>query len=207
MISTKSIYLSHPGLSVVERAVSDAELAVRCRKGDTEAFETLYKKYSKSLFNYIYRMVGDYDRARDLYQETFMRVLTAKRYQPLAKFSTWLYRIATNLCLNDLKQKKPVSLDAKLKIGCGFEAKATSPEDYAYNKELGEKIKRAIAELTDIQRAVFTLRHYQGLSYREIARTLRCPMGTVKSRLSSAMNALRKSLSEELKEVSTDEMQ
>ena len=207
MISARSIYLSYPGLSLAKPATSDAELAVKCRKGDTEAFEILYKKYSKSLFNYIYKMVGDHDRARDLYQDTFMRVLTAKNYQPLAKFSTWLYRIATNLCLNDLKRKKPVSLDAKLKIGSGFEARATSPEDYAYSQELSQKIEAAIAGLTDIQRAVFTLRHYQGLSYQEIARVLRCPLGTVKSRLSSAVNALRKALSQELKEVSTHEMQ
>ncbi|TET45986.1 sigma-70 family RNA polymerase sigma factor [candidate division TA06 bacterium] len=207
MITAKGICLSYPGFSVAPPATTDAELAVKCRKGDTEAFEILYKKYSKSLFNYIYRMVGDHDRARDLYQDTFIRVLTAKNYQPRAKFSTWLYRIATNLCINDLKRKKPVSLDAKLKMGAGFEARTISPEDYANSQELAEKIKTALEGLTDIQRAVFTLRHYQGLSYQEIARVLRCPLGTVKSRLSSAVNALRKVLSGELKEVFTNEMQ
>ena len=188
------------------RSVSDAQLAVMCRKGDEEAFEILYKKYGKSLFNFIYRMIGDHDRARDLYNDTFMRVITAKNYQPRAKFSTWLYRVATNLCLNELKKRKHESLDEKLEQGLGFRDASISPEEYADNNRLAEKLKNAIDGLTDIQRAVFTLRHYHGLSYREIAGVLRCPVGTVKSRLNSAVLALRKTLREELKEVGANEM-
>jgi RNA polymerase sigma-70 factor (ECF subfamily) len=177
-----------------------------CRRGDQEAFEILYKKYSKSLFNFIYRMIGDHDRASDLYNDTFMRVITARNYQPRAKFSTWLYRIATNLCLNELKKRKHESLDERLEQGIGFRASILSPEDYADNRELGRRLQTAIDGLTDIQRAVFTLRHYHGLSYKDIAGVLRCPVGTVKSRLNSAVLALRKTLREELKEVGANEM-
>jgi RNA polymerase sigma-70 factor (ECF subfamily) len=202
-----SLTLPFRGLSERATPVSDAELAVRCRNGDEEAFEILYGKYSRSLFNFIYRMVGDYDRAKDLYNDTFMRVITARNYQPRAKFSTWLYRIATNLCLNELKKKRHESLEEKLEQGIGFRATTISPEDYTGNGELAEKIKRAIDGLTDIQRAVFTLRQYHDLSYREIARIMRCPVGTVKSRLNSAVLALRKRLREELEEVGANEMQ
>ncbi|MFQ5905920.1 MAG: RNA polymerase sigma factor [bacterium] len=185
---------------------SDSELAVRCREGDAQAFEVLYKKYSKSLFNFIYRMIGDCDRTMDLYHDVFMRIITAKRYEPRAKFSTWLYRVATNLCINEIRKKRPVSLDERLGKGMKFEDRTISPQHYAYNGELAERIEKAIAGLTEIQRAVFMLRHYQGLSYEEIASVMRCPLGTVKSRLSSAVNALRRTLREELKEVHTNEM-
>lgn len=207
MISAKTVALSFQGRVGSVAPPTDAELAVKCRNGDEEAFEILYRKYSKSLCNFIYRMIGDYDRAMDLYNDVFMRVVTARSYKPSAKFSTWLYRIATNLCLNDLKKRKHESLDRKLEQGAAFRAGTLSPEDYVDNRELGLKIKRAIDDLTDIQRAVFTLRHYHGLSYDEIARVLKCPLGTVKSRLNSAITALRKTLREELTEVNTNEMQ
>lgn len=180
------------------KPMSDAELAVRCRNGDEEAFEILYSKYSRSLFNYIYRMIGDYDRAKDIYNDAFMRVMTARNYQPRAKFSTWVYRIATNLCLNELKKKKCESLEEKLGQGMAIRARTISPEEYASNGEMAEKIKRAIDGLTAVQRSVFTLRHYHGLSYEEIAGVLRCPVGTVKSRLNSAILALRRTLRKEL---------
>jgi len=207
MSRSQTLTLSFEDRSQRSMPVSDAELAVRCRNGDKDAFEILYGKYSRNLFNYIYRMIGDYDRAEDLYNDAFMRVITARNYQPRAKFSTWVYRIATNLCLNELKKKKCESLDEKLEQGFGIPSPTISPEDYAGNGELTEKIKRAIDGLTDIQRAVFTLRHYHGLSYQEIAGVLRCPVGTVKSRLNSAILALRKTLREELKEVGANEMQ
>jgi len=206
MIRAKTTYPSCQEYGTDMSSPSDAELAVRCREGDVQAFEVLYKKYSKSLFNFIYRMIGDYDRSMDLYHDVFMRVITAKRYEPRAKFSTWLYRVATNLCINEMRKKKPVSLDERLQKGLKFGDGAISPQHYAYNGELAEKIKKAIAGLTDIQRAVFTLRQYQGLSYDEIARVLGCPIGTVKSRLNSAVNALRRTLREELEEVRTNEM-
>ena len=207
MIRSQALTLSLQGRSRRESPVSDAELAVRCRNGDEEAFEILYAKYSRGLFNYIHRMIGDYDRAKDLYNDAFMRVITARNYQPRAKFSTWVYRIATNLCLNELKKRRCESLDEKLEQGFGVQASTISPEDYAGKGELAEKIKRAVDGLTDVQRAVFTLRHFHGLSYQEIARVLRCPVGTVKSRLNSAILALRKTLREELEEVGANEMQ
>jgi RNA polymerase sigma-70 factor (ECF subfamily) len=206
MNRVESLVLPFYGRAERMTQLSDAELAVRCRKGDEEAFEILYNKYSRSLFNFIYRMVGDYDRAKDLYNDAFMRVITARNYQPRAKFSTWVYRIATNLCLNELKKRKHESLEEKLEQGVGFRASTIAPDDYASNEELAERIKNAIDGLTDIQRAVFTLRHYHGLAYRDIARILRCPVGTVKSRLNSAVLALRKTLQEELKEVGANEM-
>jgi RNA polymerase sigma-70 factor (ECF subfamily) len=206
MILARSISIPTRQRAVITASVTDAELAVRSRAGDDEAFEILYRKYKKPLFNFIYRMVGDYDRSLDLYHDVFVRVITAKRYEPRARFSTWLYRIATNLCINELKKRKPFSLDEQFEKGVKFSSTCGSPEEYTANGQLAEKIKRAVDDLTDIQRAVFALRHYQGLSYEDIARVLKCPVGTVKSRLNSSIAALRRALSEEIKEVTRNDL-
>jgi RNA polymerase sigma-70 factor (ECF subfamily) len=206
MILARSMSIPTGQRAVITASVTDAELAVRSREGDEEAFEILYRKYKKPLFNFIYRMVGDYDRSLDLYHDVFVRVITAKRYEPRARFSTWLYRIATNLCINELKKRRPFSLDEEFEKGVKFRATCGSPEEYTANGQLAEKIKRAVDGLTDIQRAVFTLRHYQGLSYEDIARVLKCPVGTVKSRLNSSIAALRRALNEEIKEVTRNDL-
>jgi RNA polymerase sigma-70 factor (ECF subfamily) len=167
--------------------MSDEELYLRCKKGDTKAFRVLYKKYSRSLFNYVYRMTGDYELSEDIFHETFLRMLT-KSFVPRAKLSTWLYKIATNLCYKAFnKRKRESNKNLDLIIDS-----AENPQQALEKKDLMERAKKAVLTLPEIHRAVFTLRFYQNKSYEEISQILGIPEGTVKSRMHYAVQSLRK---------------
>lgn len=168
-----------------EAPLNDDELLLKCRKGDTQAFHKLYARYNKVLFNFIYRMVNDYELAEDLLQDTFLRTLV-KHYQPRGKLSNWLYRVAANLCLNELKKgRRTVQLKGDVSNP------GDGPHKEAERRELSNKIQDAISALPAAQRAAFCLRHYHGFTYYQIASVLRCPLGTVKSRIHSAVRSLR----------------
>lgn len=167
--------------------MSDEELYLRCKKGDTEAFRVLYKKYSRSLFNYVYRMTGDYELSEDIFHETFLRMLT-KPFVPRAKLSTWLYKIATNLCYKEFnKRKRESNKNFDLIRGSN-----ENPQQALEKKDLIERAKRAVWALPEIYRAVIALRFYQNKSYEEISHILDIPKGTVKSRMHYAVQSLRK---------------
>lgn len=181
-------------------SASDEELIERCKKGDVTAFDRLYKKYSAPLTNYIFKLLADFDRAEDLFQETFVRVLTKSHYyRPRAKFSTWVYKIATNLCYNELRRRRQlptVPLDDC--IAEGFEKGSDIPSDpnqcplrRVENRDLYEKVLNAMRRLPVDQRTVFSLRFYQELPYDQIAEILNCPLGTVKSRMHNAVRKLQ----------------
>ncbi len=163
---------------------------LKSRKGDTQAFQELYARYNKPLFSFIYRMVNDYERAEDLLQDTFLKTLV-KRYQPRGKLSTWLYKVATNLCLNELKKgRRTVQLRGDVSNP------RDRPHREAERRELSQRIEEAVSSLPSAQRAAFCLRHYQGLTYQEIAGVVGCPLGTVKSRIHSAIRNLKTYLEE-----------
>ncbi|MCK4255595.1 RNA polymerase sigma factor [candidate division WOR-3 bacterium] len=165
----------------------DEELYLKCKKGDTKAFRDLYEKYSKSLFNYIYRMTGDYELSEDIFHETFFRMLT-KTFVPKAKLSTWLYKIATNLCYKEFNKRKREKNNNRDLVTDNAENFQQALE----KKDLIERAKNAVSSLPDIHRAVFTLRFYQNKSYEEISQILGIPEGTVKSRMHYAVQSLRK---------------
>jgi RNA polymerase sigma-70 factor, ECF subfamily len=175
---------------------SDLELMLRVRHGDAESFELLLTRHRTPLLNYIWRMVRDQTLAEDLAQEAFLRVYQAReRYRPEARFTTWLYRIATNLALNSLRNhrgKQPAIEDADAEPTQDRipDLKPTAEQQLIYSEREG-LIRRAIQALPDNQRAAVVLHKYQEMDYRQIALVLGVTESAVKSLLFRAYEALR----------------
>ena len=185
--------------------LSDEELMVEYGNGAEWAFELLVAKYQKAVVNFFYRTLLDRSQAEDLAQEVFIGLFrAARRYEPRAKFTTFLFRIASNILASELRRKMRRPRTVPIVTGTGDEregADARQIEDIgtpvAEQVEMnmvGQAIREAVAELPQAQRTVFVLRTYHGLSYQEIARAMRSPVGTVKSRMSRAERALRPKL-------------
>jgi RNA polymerase sigma-70 factor (ECF subfamily) len=175
---------------------SDLELMLRVRRGNAESFEVLLTRHRTPLLNYIRRMVRDQMLAEDLAQEVFLRVYQAgERYRPEARFTTWLYRIATNLALNSLRDrrgKQPVFEDddaepTQTRIP---DLKPTAEQQLIYS-EREDMIRRAVQALPENQRAAVLLHKYQEMDYRQIAVVLGVSESAVKSLLFRAYDALR----------------
>ena len=188
--------------AVVVQPATDHALLEGTLAGDEDAFAELVARYRNQITGYIYRMVNDYDTAVDLSQETFLRVYRAAgRYQTTHAFSTYIYRIATNLAISELRKRKRrrlVSLTGLLTSPDGEELMDFQPPDEQPLQDIAlidaEKrafIKRAISTLPDRYRAPLVLRDVEGKSYDEIAAILRTSEGTVKSRINRARNFLR----------------
>src|SRR5262249_15759536 len=187
---------------VMVQKASDHGLVEETLGGDEDAFAELVSRYRNQITSYIYRMTNDYDGAVDLAQETFMRVYRAAgRYQTTHAFSTYIYRIATNLAISELRKRKRrrlVSLTGLLGSPDGdevrdFDAPDEKPLQDAdlVDLELRYVVKRAISTLPDKYRAPLVLRDVEGKSYDEIAQILQTSEGTVKSRINRARNFLR----------------
>jgi RNA polymerase sigma-70 factor (ECF subfamily) len=163
----------------------------------------LVEAYQKKIFNLAFRMIGNYDDAGDLAQEALIRVYKSiAGFKAQSSFSTWIYRITTNVCLDEIrkrKNKKVLSLDEEIHVEDGemqrqIESDDPLPEEVFEREELRQIVGDAIASLPEEQRTVLTLRDLQGLSYEEIADILDCPGGTVKSRINRARQALKNAL-------------
>jgi RNA polymerase sigma-70 factor (ECF subfamily) len=164
--------------------------------GDPNAFRQLVARYQTRLLNFMYRMIGDRERAEDLVQETFLRVYRhLHRYDPSRKFSTWLYTIGSNLAKNELRNRKrsPLVLFQTLRQRWrgeqrpfDFEDSANRPDRMYAVQHLREVVDQTVARLADHHREVFVLRELEGRSYEEIAEITGCNIGTVKSRLNRA---------------------
>jgi RNA polymerase sigma-70 factor (ECF subfamily) len=191
---------AEPGIQTEE------ELMRRIAAGDRRAFELLVKRYSKPILNFNYRFLGDPAEAEDLTQEVFLRVWKAAgTYRPQARFTTWLYRIAANLCINrrrSLKIRKwlplpdpespPAGSDgAALSAGSGAQ---TTPEDDLIQFQLSAEVRAALDALPASQRLAIVLKVYDGLTYHEISRVLGRSAPAVDSLLIRAKKSLRKKL-------------
>lgn len=164
--------------------VSDHELVSRAQSGDDGAFTELMNRHYKGVLNFIYRFTNKAEGCEDLTQEVFLRVYRSlDRYEPDAKFSTWLYRIATNLCLTDLKKKKfNLSLDEiKENAGGVADSQSVNPYDIIKRKEIRNKVMEAISSLPEKERVAITLCKYEGFTYNEVAEVLNCSVGAVKT--------------------------
>ena len=188
--------------ALVVQPATDHALLEGTLAGDEDAFAELVGRYRNQITSYIYRMVNDYDTAVDLAQETFIRVYRAAgRYQTTHAFSTYIYRIATNVAISELRKRKRrrlVSLTGLLTSPDGEELMDFQPVDEKPLQDIAlidaEKravIKRAISTLPDRYRAPLVLRDVEGKSYDEIAAILQTSEGTVKSRINRARNFLR----------------
>jgi RNA polymerase sigma-70 factor (ECF subfamily) len=194
----KSVRNSVGALAALEQ---DAELMLQVKEGDAGSFELLLNKYRRSLVNYLNRMVQNQAVAEELAQEAFLRVYRARgTYEPCAKFTTWLFRIATHLALNALRdskhQRKEQSVD-----GAGPGDQPLQLADQRANREdqlLAEvrltAVREAIARLPEKQRAAVLLHKYEAMDYSQIADALGCSVSAVKSLLFRAYESLRVSL-------------
>ncbi|HZS36747.1 MAG TPA: RNA polymerase sigma factor [Polyangia bacterium] len=186
---------------------SDESLMLRYRDGDVRAFEVLVTRHRKPIYNFILRFVRDTAQAEDVLQETFLRLIKgADAYERQAKFTTWLYTIARNLCVDASrrgKHRNAASLDAPVNGEEGASALIDLVADgksgvdrEAIGRELAVRIKQAVESLPDEQREIFLLREVSDLQFNEIAKIVGCPENTVKSRMRYALEKLREALEE-----------
>jgi RNA polymerase sigma-70 factor (ECF subfamily) len=181
----------------------DEVLMQKVKEGDMRAFDVLVRRWEHRLFNLIYKIIGDYETAKDVRQEVFLRVYqAARRYRPISQFSTWLYRIAINCSINELKKLKrcrmfPLTMPYEDKDGKqqSLENILTDlkpqPDEIIQRNEINECIQNALNRLPDEQRIVIILRHYEGMKFQQIASLLDCPLSTVKSRMRYGLEQLR----------------
>jgi len=187
----------------MDKEIPSEDLMARIAKGDDDAFEILVNRHQTSILNLIYRFIGDRTQAKDLAQEVFIRVWqAAKTYKPEAKFTTWLYRITVNLCINELKSFRRRKLFQFLRFGEDQENTieevlvddSPSPEDLLLSREQSRRISDALQSLPANQRMALVLRRYDDLSYQEIAKILNCSVSAVESLLIRAKRNLQKKL-------------
>ena len=178
--------------------LSDADVVQTSLDGDTRAFGELVSRYDQRLLNFVYRTIGDRERAQDLVQETFVRVYRhLHRFDQSKKFSTWIYTIASNLAKNELRNRSrnPLVLFQTLKKNWDadhrpleWEDTQYKPDDLFRKRHLRAKVEEAVSHLPEHHRIVFVLREMEGKTYEEIADITGCNLGTVKSRLNRARN-------------------
>nr|AIA15056.1 RNA polymerase sigma factor, sigma-70 family [uncultured bacterium] len=180
----------------------------RCKQGDRAAFDSLVRSHEKRVYNFAYRLCGNYDEANDVCADAFVRVFQAIRlFRGNANFSTWLFRIVINVYLDRRKRarnKQHLSLEEYIDLEESvlvrqIEDTSPTPDRVAEDHERRDMLQGAITTLPDYQRAMIVLYHTEGKSYEEIAEMLSLPLGTVKSRMNRARLMLREKL-EPLKE-------
>lgn len=202
--------ITTPAVSVREqlKLTDDSGVVTAFLGGEERAFEELVVRYQTRLLNFIYRTVGDRERAEDLVQEVFIRVYRhLHRFDRSKKFSTWVYTIASNLAKNELRNRSrnPLVLFQAVKKNwqdedrpLEFEDSSTRPDDMYRKRHLRQVVEESVAKLPEHHRDVFVLRELEGKSYEEIAEITGCNLGTVKSRLNRARNSFAEIVAPEL---------
>lgn len=188
------------------QGLSDQEVVALARSGAETAYRELVRRYERPIFSLVYRMVRDRELAEDLSQETFIKALNAlDSYRPEYKFSSWIFKIANNAAIDQLRRREldtlslegsphavtPEAVEATaLQIG----ARGESALDAVASIELGGEIEKAISQLRPEYRSCILLRHVEGYAYEEIAQILDLPLGTVKTYIHRARHELRRAL-------------
>src|SRR5439155_10969026 len=184
-------------------AISDEQAMWRVQTQDDEAaFAQLVRRWEAPIQRLCVRMTGDLHRSEDLAQEAFSRVFAKRKdYQPSGKFSTWLWRIALNLCYDELRRRQrreETSLDSMrgeaIAAMDAFAAPESAPDKSLVEQERSELVRKALMQLTEMYRTVLVLRHYEDLKFREIADVLDLPEGTVKSGMAEALTQMSRLL-------------
>src|SRR5438552_10112355 len=186
----------------------DVALMLRLQAGDEAAFQDLFRKYSPRVLQYARRFVGSVAQAEELTQDVFVQVFRFRhRYRPQSRLTTWVFTIATNLCLNELRRPERhlrVDLLERRDAEEGREGPqlpdpaAVTPEEGAASRELARRLEVAVASLPAKQRAALLLSRFDGLAYRDVAEALGCTEGAVKALLFRATQSLKKTLREYL---------
>ena len=180
-------------------------LIVAAQNGDKSAFEELIYLYDKNVLGIAYSFVGSSEDAKDIYQEVFLRVYKSiKKFEFRSEFSTWLYRVTTNVCLTYRSQKKKLaytSLDEEYNDEDGEQRSLADTltggektDDQAVGSEISEQIENGLKKLSPQQKMVFTLKHYKGYKIKEISSMMNCTEGTVKNYLFFATQRMREHL-------------
>jgi RNA polymerase sigma-70 factor, ECF subfamily len=186
---------------MIDPLMEDEKLMAETAQGDEYAFELLVKRHQSRMLNLIYRFIGNRTQARDLAQEVFIRVWqAAPRYKPQAKFTTWIYRLTANLCLNELKssdRKKLFFLGSSDEVSRIWNEESDvspSAEDLLLAEERSRQISLALQNLPENQRMALLLKRYENLSYHEIAKIMDCSVSAVESLLVRAKRNLQEKL-------------
>lgn len=185
-----------------DRQMVDVELIRRTKTGDLSAFEELFHRYQKRVFNIVYRLVGNENDAAELTQEVFVKVYNSiARLRAEEAFATWLRTVAVNVCRDFGRRKPPPmeSLDAEIQlddgeVGRDIADSAPGPEKTLLAADRQRAIRRAVASLVPEHREVVMLHHLEGMDVKEIAKLSGSPVGTIKSRLARAREELRRKL-------------
>lgn len=185
-------------MSNESQAEIDQQLVARVQAGDKSAFDLLVKKYQHKIVGLIGRYVYDHHEALDVAQEAFIKAYRAlPKFRGDSAFYTWLYRIAINTAKNHLvaKGRRPPDVDVDVDDAQHFEAAndlkdIENPENQLYRDELERVVKKALDRLPEDLRVALTLREFEGLSYEDIASVMDCPVGTVRSRIFRAREAI-----------------
>jgi RNA polymerase sigma-70 factor (ECF subfamily) len=184
----------------VTSADTDRQLVEKVQAGDKRAFDLLVLKYQPRILGLVARYVKDSHEVQDVAQEAFIKAYRAlPRFRGDSAFYTWLYRIAINTAKNHLvaRGRRPPGVDIDVEDAEHYETggalrEAENPENHLFSEELGRVVKRAIGNLPDDLRTAVTLREFDGLSYEDIAEIMDCPVGTVRSRIFRAREAIDK---------------
>lgn len=180
----------------------DIQLIARARSGDERAYRTLLQKYERAVFSICMRMVRDRETAADLAQESFIKTFSMlDRYNPAYAFSSWLFKITSNLCIDHLRRRRietyamddPIDSE-KGEIHRQYESPEPDPHEVFVRREKMNQLEEAISGLPEHYRIMLILRHQENLSYEEIADTLDIPLGTVKARIHRAREMLKVNL-------------
>jgi RNA polymerase sigma-70 factor (ECF subfamily) len=179
---------------------TDEELVAKSIGGDSDSFNELVLRWERPIYALAYRTIGREEDARDVCQETFLRAFRAlPGFRGQAKFSSWLYRIALNLCRDWMRrERRAPTIQAPEDVDLIEMAAAAEPsesiEDLVARKDLTQVVERAMAFLPEEQRTAIILKEYHGLTFQEIAELVGCPLSTVKTRLYQGLAVLRRQL-------------
>lgn len=183
---------------------TDEQLMLAFQRGDAAAFEALVRRHRRPVFAFILRSTGNAARAEDLLQETWLKVLRGARdYQPKARFKTWLYTLARNLCVDQARKEShrrtepldaPANGEAGRSLSDSLPDDGARPERGAHNLGVRPLLEQALASLPTEQREVFVLREFSGVTFKEISEVTGVPENTVKSRMRYALESLRRQL-------------
>ena len=198
-VAYKPVTLPNVGVRERLRGLDDAGVVAAFLEGEERAFQEIVERYQGRLLNFVYRTIGDREKAEDLVQEVFIRVYRhLHRFDRSKKFSTWVYTIASNLAKNELRNRSrnPMVLFQTIRKNwqdddrpLQFEDPYSRPDDLYRKRHLRDLVEDTVGKLPSHHRQVFVLRELEGKSYEEIADITGCNLGTVKSRLNRARNA------------------
>jgi RNA polymerase sigma-70 factor, ECF subfamily len=179
---------------------TDEQLVERSIGGDLDSFNQLVLRWERPIYALAYRVLGREEDARDVTQEAFLRAFRSlPGFKGQAKFSSWLYRIALNLCRDSIRRERrapfiPMPEDPEAVERATVRGEVESVEQVVTRADMGRRVEQAMAALSDDQRTAIILKEYQGLTFHEIAELQRCPVSTVKTRLYQGLTVLRREL-------------